>query len=97
MIVRLSQPIEHNGRMIDQVTVRVPPETQWDANPEDIDQSLWNFSHIVGLPIDAVTLLAAPDVEAIVSAWAEVEGRWNVAASGEFTSHRAFRRRSNRR
>jgi hypothetical protein len=68
-----------------------------DANPPDVDNGLWNLSKAVSLPIDVVTQFAEPDLEAIAAAFADVSNRWNVAASGEFTSHRAFRRRSNKR
>jgi hypothetical protein len=97
MIVRLSQPIPFNGGTIDHVTVRIPAESDWDANLEDTDNALWNLSKAVGLPIDVVTQFAEPDLEAIAAAFADASSRWNVAASGAFTSHRAFRRRSNRR
>lgn len=97
MIVRLSQAIPFNGGTIDQVTVRIPAETEWDANPPDVDNGLWNLSNAVGLPIDVVTQFAEPDLEAIAAAFADISSRWNVAASGAFTSHRAFRRRGNRR
>lgn len=97
MIVQLSQPIPFNGGTIDHVTVRIPGETEWDANPPDVDNALWNLSNAVGLPIDVVTQLAESDLEAIAAAFADVSSRWNVAASGAFTSHRAFRRRSKNR
>jgi hypothetical protein len=97
MIVRLSQAIPFNGGTIDHVTVRIPPETEWDANPPNVDNAIWNLSNAVGLPIDVVTQLAESDLEAIAAAFADVSSRWNVAASGAFTSHRAFRRRSKNR
>lgn len=96
MIVRLSQPVPFNGGTIDHVTVRIPAENEWDANPPDVDNGLWNLSNAVGLPINVVTQFADADLEAIAAAFADVSSRWNVAATGHFTSHRAFRRAAKR-
>ncbi len=96
MIVCLSQPIPFNGGTIDHVTVRIPAETEWDANPPDVDNGVWNLSNAVGLPIDVVTQFAEPDLESVLAALSDVTSRTNIDAAINFASHLAFRRGAKR-
>jgi hypothetical protein len=93
MIVHLSQPLALNGGTIDQVTVRVPAESEWDANSEGVDEAIWNLSKATGLPVNVVPRLPAADIDAISTAWIVVMRNWNQALAGECTSHLTFRRR----
>jgi hypothetical protein len=64
--------------------------------PPGVDQALWNLGNAIGLPIDVVRELAAPDLDAISVAFSDAVQRWNVAAEGTFSSNRAYHRSTRR-
>lgn len=91
-VVHLSQPIPFDGGTIDQVTVRVPAESECGANPPGTDHGLWNIGNAVGLPINVVSQIAEPDLESIFAALSDVTSRTNIDAAIKFASHLAFGR-----
>ncbi len=67
MKVRLAKPVRHDGATYRRVSVRIPadPSVFELSCPPDRDEPSHNLSVLLGMPVEAIPILADVDVHAI--------------------------------